>query len=317
MQMEEFTMNKGLQLGAGGKSSHGNSFSLTSKVAKILYKGTKILRHYGTRVLDVLSALVPDALATFGKITQKTMAFTLAETLIVMGVIGIVSALTLPNLNSSTGDKERVAKVKKIYQNLNDAIGRAEAVYGPSDEWIINDTTYAAQVTRFGERVTEFMKTQKNCGYVQTDGACWTVGDSKKINGTSFGNISTGFGGHNTYRFITADGTPIAIWLENVDGCSFVIYADIDGANKGQNIHGKDVFHFQMDSRFDGKYRLEPVGSYYVGNDTYFKNRCWNDDGGGCTAWVVLNDNVDYLKLDSQGKCPNGTVLSWSNTTCK
>ncbi len=56
---------------------------------------------------------------------KKLMAFTLAETLIVMGVIGIVSALTLPNLNSSTGNKEVVAKVKKIYQNLNDAFGRA------------------------------------------------------------------------------------------------------------------------------------------------------------------------------------------------
>ncbi|MBR2526233.1 type II secretion system protein [bacterium] len=68
---------------------------------------------------------------------KKFIAFTLAETLIVMGVIGIVSALTLPNLNSSTGDKERVAKVKKIYQNLNDALGRAEAVYGPYEEWLL------------------------------------------------------------------------------------------------------------------------------------------------------------------------------------
>ena len=33
---------------------------------------------------------------------KKNFAFTLAETLIVMGVIGIVSALTLPNLNAST-----------------------------------------------------------------------------------------------------------------------------------------------------------------------------------------------------------------------
>ena len=54
---------------------------------------------------------------------RKTIAFTLAETLIVMGIIGIVSALTLPNLNSSTGEKEKVAKVKKIYQNLSDALG--------------------------------------------------------------------------------------------------------------------------------------------------------------------------------------------------
>ena len=63
---------------------------------------------------------------------RKFLAFTLAETLIVMGIIGIVSALTLPNLNSSTGEKEKVAKVKKIYSNLNDALGRAVAVYGIS-----------------------------------------------------------------------------------------------------------------------------------------------------------------------------------------
>ena len=54
---------------------------------------------------------------------KKILAFTLAETLIVMGIIGIVSALTLPNLNSSTGEKEKIAKVKKIYQNVNDALG--------------------------------------------------------------------------------------------------------------------------------------------------------------------------------------------------
>lgn len=66
---------------------------------------------------------------------NKYIAFTLAETLIVMGIIGVVAALTIPNLNSSTADKEKVAKVKKIYQNLDDAISRAHAVYGPQDEW--------------------------------------------------------------------------------------------------------------------------------------------------------------------------------------
>ena len=56
---------------------------------------------------------------------KRFFAFTLAETLVVMGIIGIVSALTLPNLNSSTGEKEKVAKVKNLYSNLNDAYGRA------------------------------------------------------------------------------------------------------------------------------------------------------------------------------------------------
>lgn len=44
---------------------------------------------------------------------KKLFAFTLAETLIVMGIIGVVAALTLPNLNDSTNNKEKVAKVKK------------------------------------------------------------------------------------------------------------------------------------------------------------------------------------------------------------
>ena len=69
------------------------------------------------------------------KILKKALAFTLAETLIVMGIIGVVAALTIPNLNSSTADKEKVAKVKKIYSNLNDALGRAQVVYGPVEEW--------------------------------------------------------------------------------------------------------------------------------------------------------------------------------------
>ncbi len=62
---------------------------------------------------------------------KRFFAFTLAETLIVMGIIGVVAALTIPNLNSSTADKEKVAKLKKVYSNLEDAVGRAEAVYGP------------------------------------------------------------------------------------------------------------------------------------------------------------------------------------------
>ena len=65
----------------------------------------------------------------------KAYAFTLAETLIVIGIIGVVAALTLPNLNHATGDKETVTRVKKIYSMLNDATDRAVAKYGPLDEW--------------------------------------------------------------------------------------------------------------------------------------------------------------------------------------
>ena len=41
---------------------------------------------------------------------KKGLAFTLAETLVVMGIIGVVAALTIPNLNQATGEKEIVAR---------------------------------------------------------------------------------------------------------------------------------------------------------------------------------------------------------------
>lgn len=66
---------------------------------------------------------------------KKILAFTLAETLIVMAVIGIVSGLTLPNLNNSTHQKKEISKLKKFYAELSDAWSRTESVYGKYSEW--------------------------------------------------------------------------------------------------------------------------------------------------------------------------------------
>ncbi len=90
-----------------------------------------VLREVDARFHDI------EILSTF----RKALAFTLAEILIVMGIIGVVSALTIPNLNSSTADKEKVAKVKKIYQNLEEAQERAVATYGPMKTWFVSDTS--------------------------------------------------------------------------------------------------------------------------------------------------------------------------------
>ena len=151
---------------------------------------------------------------------MKKIAFTLAETLIVMGIIGVVVALTLPNLNSSTGDKEKVAKVKKIYQNLNDAFGRAEAVYGPYDEWCVGYSG-SCNSRRF-ERMLEFMKYSKKCDSVTS---CTITLDKNGSGGEA-----------ETLGAVLADGSTI----------TFANYfnVDIDGVQKGANKQGYDVFSF-------------------------------------------------------------------------
>ena len=232
---------------------------------------------------------------------KKFWAFTLAETLIVMGVIGIVAALTLPNLNSSTGDKERVAKVKKIYQNLQDAVGRAEAVYGNIDEWFINDNGNDDKINkRYGERITEFMKTSKVCGINRGMGC---------FNGTE-----DNAGG---YKIITADGTSVNFFYKSGDS-TISARVDIDGPNKGSNAGGKELF--------DLIYKYDPNTKSiipYCDNLSAKLSSLFADPSGESTcafAWIINIGNMDYLKANSDGKCKNNASITLdgvTNTTCK
>ena len=240
---------------------------------------------------------------------KKILAFTLAETLIVMGVIGIVSALTLPNLNSSTGEKEKVAKVKKIYQNLDDAYNRAVGVYGPVDEWFVNDNSYSAQTTRFAGRIQEFLKVSKDCGKQKT--GCFADKYTELRDDTEIG---MGQNNGDDNFVILADGTALkmqaGISNPSTVNLSASFWIDIDG-RKGSNKLGKDLFLFEV-SKDKGVRPDDMLGyDYDDENEGCFPR-------GYCTKWVVNFDNMDYLKADKTGKCPNGKVLDGTtNTTCK
>ena len=233
---------------------------------------------------------------------NKALAFTLAETLIVMGIIGVVAALTIPNLNSSTGEKEKIAKVKKIYQNLEDALGRAQAVYGPFDEWKQLDSNVTAQTTRFAQRVTEFMKISKDCG-MDTTGKCFVTKD-REINGT-YSPESQWQYNTDAYKVITADGTCLSFSLLNN-----AIYADIDGVTKGSSLWGSDLFVYWIHDN-----RIDPFVRTFENNEQPCKSD--NDD---CVAWVISYDNMDYLKTNDGTTCSSNTSkkLTWGgNHSCK
>ena len=226
---------------------------------------------------------------------RKILAFTLAETLIVMGIIGIVSALTLPNLNSSTGEKEKVAKVKKIYSNLNDALGRAQAVYGPYREWLSLDDNHDAQVTRFGERLTEFMKVSKTCAL---GSGCWSTSKFLLMDGTKkYDNYSDKISG---YKIILADGTALAISIPSAAAKFVWFFVDIDGPNKGKTQSGSDIFDFT----------LSPATNYEIIPSKSPENWTGNIRDFYETAWVIYNENLDYLKCADE--------LNWqTKTSCK
>ena len=91
---------------------------------------------------------------------------------------------------------------------------------------------------------------------------------------------------------------------------------DIDGQNKGKNQLGYDMFKFDITSQ-----GIYPSGIRSLSADEdeaqeQLESGCFSQHY--CTQWILENDNLDYLKADSTGKCNDSNiVLNWTtNTSC-
>lgn len=73
-------------------------------------------------------------------------AFTLAEVLITLGIIGVVAALTLPALIQKRTNTEVESKLKKVYSVMNQAIMMSEKDNGEKENW---------ETCNFGEKNDE------------------------------------------------------------------------------------------------------------------------------------------------------------------
>ena len=159
------------------------------------------------------------------------MAFTLAEVLITLGVIGVVSALTMPTLVKKHQQQVAVTQLKKAYSELNQAIKFSEAEYGDIENW---DWGQLEPLEFFNKYFSHYIKIKRtilaNTGikYYQISGA-----EEKQL-------WILSWGGH---LIMTNSGYGIILEKNNFDKTGMYIYIDING-NKGPNTFGKDVFSF-------------------------------------------------------------------------
>lgn len=72
----------------------------------------------------------------------KLKAFTLAEVLITLGIVGVVSALTLPVLVQNYRNNVVETKLRKFYTEINQAIQLSEAEYGAKESWYLDSNAY-------------------------------------------------------------------------------------------------------------------------------------------------------------------------------
>ena len=97
---------------------------------------------------------------------SKRRAFTLAEVLITLGIIGVVAAMTMPTLMSSTQGAQYKAAYKKALSALSQAVTLNVAL----DEWNFADATGTSPYT-----IQEMLTNRMNV--VRTEGGTFNAAD--------------------------------------------------------------------------------------------------------------------------------------------
>ena len=172
-----------------------------------------------------------------GKSVKKA-AFTLAEVLITLGIIGVVAALTMPTLIKNYQKHETVNRLKETYSILYQAVRMSETENGLLETWEMpnagwNENTYTYGKTFFKQYLKPYIKVAKECKYLSNE--CWADEYTRPD-----GSINEYFSAstNKTYGMVLANGSVIGFWPR---GSFCEIYVDLNG-KKGPNKYGKDAF---------------------------------------------------------------------------
>lgn len=151
---------------------------------------------------------------------MRRSAFTLAEVLITLGIIGIVAAMTLPSVVGNYRNKETSARLKKFYSTMSQAILFAESDYGEMKNWEVDSNNDISNV----ERAETYYHTYFDNNYFKILNA-----KRRKVTGQN----------REAFAITFVDGSILYLW----NGTCVDLIFDING-DKKPNKDGRDIFKF-------------------------------------------------------------------------
>ena len=207
-------------------------------------------------------------------------SFTLAEVLITLTIIGVIAALTIPNLMRNYRKHQRISEIKTAYSIIQNAVRLSVAENGDVRNWDYNQSTEFA--TKY---IMPYLKIQKNCGRgpgVDSVGLinkdCFTTVNSNQCTWYSLDRaLFNDWGGYDSrwyYKVILENGMHLAIWAADkqnqypnksydihVNYPKFVV--DVNGG-RGKTTAGIDVFMFYLDPKNGAVKGMIPLIQYGI-----------------------------------------------------
>ena len=221
--------------------------------------------------------------------TRNYDAFTLAEVLITLVIVGVIAAMTIPTLMNNTNKQELVSKLKKTYSTMAQATNRIITDEGNPRGDIGG---WAASPEAVYNMYKKYLNKAKDCG---SGSGCFESmvsnnGYYKNLNGGNYYNSR--FASNQFYRLILSDGAQLLIadtasdcsqsYHDSTNGCSS-LWIDINGEKK-PNQWGRDIFIFIL--KEDGLY---PAGCEGNSSDC---NK--NSTGYNCACKVFRENAMNY-----------------------
>jgi len=242
----------------------------------------------------------------------KHSAFTLAEVLITLGIIGVVAALTIPTLVNAYQEREMVTGLLKFNSTLQQAVQLWKNDLDCTEEIA---TCYAGQsppddnCANF-DQLGKFLKISTQSDDSNTDHNWLPAGTLDYYGNSLASDTWAGVSNNSTdrCRYLLQDGSTMSV---DVDPTGFWLYVDVNG-KKLPNRFGKDTFPFVIGYMQDTNYpyksnkdvdyytRNSAMGLCGIDNDCNPKETNPSGDSASITSYVVLNSKLPDFKALSQ-----------------
>lgn len=223
---------------------------------------------------------------------HNRIGFTLAEVLITLGIIGVVAAMTIPNLISTYRKKQIEVQAKVTYSTIQQAL--RFTAYDDLDYSTVADGSNQAMIDWFNTFLAPHLKVEHIC--VNKARGCWhqvrTLRNSNYGDENGIGGNILGFTISKGARFVidgyNAGDIKNQFGVDMNDGSAMVFIFDANGATKPNQL-GKDVFIMVWTEK-----GLVPAG--YSKTKAQVKTECHTGDGKWCLrqvidyGWSIPND---------------------------
>ena len=215
---------------------------------------------------------------------QYLRAFTLAEVLVTLGIIGVVSAMTVPTLMQNYQRKSYVTQLHKVYNEIQQVFS---LVMTEQNALNLSEAGVSTNENAY-ETFKKFFKVVNDCGsdkqpcfapnYKKISGTDMGQGTGQPLNMTIASGASFGFGVSSSG---TGDNNRVAIFDVDVNG------------PQGPNIAGRDVFILGLfNNGMVDEYALTTAPGDKDTRENLFNTNCNSSN----TTWTgcfgkILNDN--------------------------